>query len=497
MKKHKITILPELRSADVPAGITLLAALDSMGIAVDSPCGGRGICGKCLIKTSGSHTSGELLACRCIVEDDITLSLPKNKAGKITFAAGAKKTEDPLAFAIDIGTTAVEISALSLSSGKNLASASFMNPQRHYGYDVISRIAAAKKPELRGQMTNSIRTAVMAAIDEILEGSGTSPALVKQIVIAGNTAMTCLFAGLDISPLGVYPYSVPQTDFEQMRAKDLGLELPNAALLLLPSASAYIGGDITGALALIDSMNIKERVFFADIGTNGEMFLKDGKNISALSCAMGPALEGMNISMGMTASEGAVIHAALHGAALLAETAGSAAPVGFAGTGIIDIIALLLKSGIIGKDGAFNTNHPVKFSNAGFTQNGFTLAGKLTVKQEDIRTIQLSKAAFRSSSAILLSEAGVEPEDVELLVIAGSLGANLNIGNFKTLGFLPPFVNAKNLLTGNTSLAAALRCCVEPDFYSRIIELRDSMRVIETADYAGFDELFIKSLDFI
>jgi len=496
MPNYKLTVLPAARTITVPEGLTAINALDEMGITIDSPCGGRGICGKCLVKAGEpSSQSAEVLACRYVIRGDVTLEVPARNIVKINVAPFIKD-ETRFAFAVDIGTTSVEISMVGLDSGKSVTQTSFMNPQRRYGYDVISRIAAAKDPDIRARMTNSIRLSVMDSIDTILKKTGTPRSAITRVAVSGNTVMAYLFAGLDVSPLGVYPYKLEYTDFEEIDALQAEFDLPAASIFLTPPISAFIGGDITGALALINYMGVKERVFFADIGTNGEMFLKDGKTILAVSCAMGPALEGMNISTGMTASEGAVIHAALHANTLLLETVGGYEPVGFAGTGTVDIIALLLKSGLIRKDGAFNNDSALSFNNAELAANSFTIGDKLALNQNDVRNIQLAKAACLSGASILLREAALTPDKIELLIIAGSLGANLNITNFKTLGFLPPFLKAKNLVTGNSSLAAAERCGLEPSFCDDIKRVKDMVRVVEPATVPAFNEIFLKSLEF-
>ena len=492
----KLTVFPAARTITVPQGLTVINALDEMGISIDSPCGGRGICGKCLVKASApSGRPAEVLACRCIIQNDLILELSLKNTARINIAPPIEN-ETRFAFAVDIGTTNVEISMVGLDSGKSITQAFFMNPQRRYGYDIISRIAAAKDLSIRVQMTNSIRLSIMDSIDTILKKTNIPHSTVERVTISGNTVMTYLFAGLDVAPLGVYPYKLEHADFEEMTASQAGLDLPKASIFLTPPVSAFIGGDITGALTLVNYMAVKEDVFFADIGTNGEMFLKNGNNILAASCAMGPALEGMNISMGMTASEGAIAHAALHADTILIETIGGSEPAGFAGTGIIDIIALLLKSGLIRKDGAFNNTAALNFSNAGLSANGFAIGSNLVLNQNDIRNIQLAKAACLSGALIILREAALTPDEIGLLIVAGSLGANLNIANFKTLGFLPAFSKAKNLITGNTSLAAATRSCLDPTFRDEIKRLKSMVRVIEPASVPDFNEIFLKSSEF-
>jgi uncharacterized 2Fe-2S/4Fe-4S cluster protein (DUF4445 family) len=309
---------------------------------------------------------------------------------------------------------------------------------------------------------------------------------------------------LDVSPLGSYPYNIPQHIFEPLAAEAVGLHLPSAPVFLLPVVSAYIGGDIAGALALADLMYPGVNMFFVDIGTNGEMFLKDSSGtVHAVSCAMGPALEGMNISMGMTASSGAVTHAGIENGAqkpqiCLQILGAHEKPAGFAGTGIIDMIAIMLQSGIIRKDGAFSKDEGAVFGNAALADDGFCIDDKLVITQKDVRAIQLAKAACLAGAAILLEEAAVAAQDVELAVIAGSLGSNLNVQNFEALGFLPRFGNAKVLLPGNTSLAAAQRCCFDTDFYSKIAKLcgSESVRVIDAASHPRFNDLFMEAISF-
>ena len=490
MKQNcKIMILPDGRFESFPEGTILLNALNSMGIALASPCGGKGICGKCSVEISGETN----LACRTNVTDDISINLIiDNNVINSSFT----KTTSAVSCAIDIGTTTIEISLLDLYSKKQTAYASIMNPQRRYGYDVISTIAAARDPQVRKNMTSSLRASIAHTINSLLSKTGASK--VHEIYVSGNTTMSYLFAGLDLSPLAGYPYALPQQVFEPIDASSAGFDITgNTKIFILPVISAFIGGDIAGAIVLTESMDISDNIFFVDIGTNGEMFLKTGSgDILALSCAMGPALEGMNISMGMTASAGAVVHVNIKDNALETVVMNNDTAKGFAGTGIIDLVAIMLKNQIIHESGAFNADINTPFSNAALSAEGLKLNNGLILTQKDIRAIQLAKGACRSGAAILLKEAGFATEDIKFSVIAGSLGNNLNTGNFATLGFLPPFTNAQSMNLGNTSLATAEKCCLDPKFYDRILEVCKNVKVIDAANHPYFTDCFMSFLDF-
>ncbi len=499
MNDCAVRIEPGQKTLRAPAGSLLSDILESGGYQVKSPCGGRGICGKCLVRVQGvlsSRTASEMefchgdeerLACQVRVEGDAEVHLPESGEKRHPLPhVGA--SNGPFAFAVDLGTTTIQISMVDMGSRRSIPVSVFLNPQRRYGHDIISRISASADPLTRRSLVEGLRRSVAASIEEAMRRAGITADRVSAIVLAGNTAMSYFYAGLDVLPLGSHPYSLGLRDFPPSPASILGLDfLGDVPASILPVASAFIGGDITGGLALLDVMNLKENLFFMDLGTNGEMFLRaDGETIFAASCAMGPALEGMNISRGMTAETGAVTHINIGEGGYELEVLGGGEPLGISGTGIIDALAILLRQNILRKNGSFTASSP----------GGFSFHRRISVSQKDVRNIQLARGASLAAASLLLREARFDAGRVRQAAIAGALGLNLNMENFISLSFLPAFPGAAFNSMGNTSLAAAERACLDPGFIERAAMLRERIQVIELSALDDFNDVFMKSLDF-
>jgi uncharacterized 2Fe-2S/4Fe-4S cluster protein (DUF4445 family) len=497
---------------------TLLAdALMDMGLAVRSPCGGKGICGKCMVKVTGdlsgqSHFEakalknrpGMRLACQAVIEGDVEVFMDETSEPVQQPCPGLPK-ESRYGLACDIGTTTVRISLVDLESRNTFPMDSFLNPQRRFGHDVISRIAACSDPAKEIRQTDLIRSSVFNAMLRFLEACGMHADCCELMVFSGNTTMLSLFFSLDVVPLGRYPYEVKTRDFTGFTPADMGaIAFPGARILALPVLSAFIGGDLMGGLTLCRESGIEKNAFFIDLGTNGELFVMNGnKDLFATSCAMGPALESMNIAWGMTAEDGAIT-AVDDGPAggLTFSVMGNGEPAGISGTALVDLTAILLRRGIIRHDGAFcedfkpsDLPSPLALDKIE-GMKALRLQGDIRFTQRDIRNLQLAKAAGLAASRILLKESGMDALAIEQVLIAGAFGEHLNLENFKTLGFLPDFPNASWQFLGNTSMKAAETACMDDMFMNKASCLRDQVREVELSLRPGFEDEFIRCTAF-
>jgi uncharacterized 2Fe-2S/4Fe-4S cluster protein (DUF4445 family) len=266
----------------------------------------------------------------------------------------------------------------------------------------------------------------------------------------------------------------------------------------LPVLSAFLGGDLIGGLTLCHESGIEKNALFIDIGTNGELFVmnKNG-NLFATSCAMGPALEGMNIAWGMTAEDGAITAVENGPEGLIFSIMGNGEPVGISGTALVDLTAILLRRGIIRPNGAFYRNiknsdlpYPLAFDEIDGIK-ALRIHNDIRFTQKDIRNIQLAKAASLTASRILLKESGIDEEAIQQVLIAGAFGEHLNLNNFKALGFLPNFSNAVWRFLGNTSLKAAEMTCKNATFMNKASLLRNNVHEVNLALRSGFQDEFI------
>lgn len=511
MKKIIVTLLPSGEKAAVSPGTSLLSVLEDRGIVIPAPCGGRGVCGKCRVRASGGLSARSERELKLVPEDDMRLACSARVEGEAAVYAGEQEkvldigrlhTElrGPLLAAVDLGTTMVHVSLGTVEDGFSEVAA-FLNPQRRFGHDVISRIAAASDPETWLSLIRLLRDEILAVLGLICRTNSISCDDIMHLSFSGNTTMTYALLGRDITPLGRSPYRTEFRDFDLLTGRDLGWSDMKAEVRLLPVCSAFLGGDLVGGLAYLDRLGFRQGAFFFDMGTNGEMFYRDSHDrIYAASCAMGPALEGMNIACGMTADTGAVDHVSLRNDTVHYTTIGNARPVGICGTGLIDIIALMLKNGALSPQGAFDraylsgekTLDGVEFS----PERGAVLSELVHVTQKDIRSVQLARGASLASAQMLLERAGATAGDVQNVVIAGSFGQHLDLDNFRALKFLPDFKSAHWHFLGNTSLKAAELYGHDREFREKAKKLRDRITVIELSEDPAFNDRFIEALDF-
>jgi len=511
-----LKLIPSGKTGQFRTGTLVLDALLELGIRVKSPCGGKGICGKCRTRINGSlspktpieekalkNEEGMRLACQTFLEGNAEAHIEETSAAE-------RKTYPPInrnesyAVAVDVGTTSIQIDLLGLTRGMIFHLESFLNPQRRFGHDIISRIAAANDPENHRTMTRNIRQAIFGTIQRELEAMGLPFRRIEKIVFSGNTTMIYLLFGLDVSPLGRYPFQATTLDFLNFSSRDFHADLfPEARIFALPSASAFLGGDFMGGLTLCRENGFIENTFFMDLGTNGELYIQNGSgSVHAASCAMGPALEGMNMSCGMTADTGAITHAWIDGENLEYEMIGNGSPSGLTGTAMIDLVACFLKLGLIQKNGAFSPDlkerklpGPARYAEDPKNRR-ILLWNDIAVTQADIRNLQLAKGAGLAASRLLLRAAGCKAEDIRHVLIAGALGSHLAPDNFRRLGFIPEFPQAAFHDLGNTSLQAAGRAGMQDEFLRKAIHLRDYVNELNLAVHPEFGREFISAMNF-
>ena len=517
MKAYTLTLLPDAKRVTISEDTLMADALEDAGVSLPMPCGGKGICGKCKVKVEGQLSEktdietkvlhdqpGYRLACQTRIIGNTRVYVQKKIPATIESCPSLDVHAD-YSLAVDIGTTTIQVALVDPLHQKSYLLDSFFNPQRRYGHDVISRIAAAHEPHVFQDLIKVIRTRIYASIVGMLKAVNLSPQRIRQFIISGNTTMLHLFFGLDVTSMGIYPYQAQRLDFHGFKPEDIDCHdiFPNAQVLALPPASAFLGSDLVGGLALCHTEGFCRNTFFIDMGTNGEMFLINSSGqIAAASCAMGPALEGMNISCGMTADSGAIIHIRLNQDILEYEMIPNGPPVGITGTALIDLLSVLLETGHLSAGGSFhrqiesiNLPSPMRYENTAKGKQ-IKLWGSVTLTQTDVRNVQLAKGASLAAANILLREVGCLPGDIEHVIVAGAFGQNIEPGNFRRLKFIPDFSSAQYHFLGNTSLKAAERACFDEDFMKKLYLLRDRVQEVDLARHSDFEKEFIAALNF-
>ncbi len=403
-----------------------------------------------------------------------------------------------LGAAVDVGTTSLSLFLFDLESGQLVGRSSGLNPQTAYGGDVITRIGYCKQ-DPNGLST--LRSAVIHKLGEMIDealGSDRTREHVYLMIVAGNTTMLHILAGVQPISLALAPFRPTFLQSLVLTGAQSDLPInPAGRCILLPGVAAYIGADIVAGLAAIDFRSRGRVTLFIDMGTNGEIVLIQGPDrVIAASCALGPALEGMNISCGCRAIPGAVDSFALDDdLAPRFTTIGGLPPVGICGSGLIDVVASLAAPGLILPGGAFNSKADKRLKGR---MNGdrYHLTDNVFLSQHDIRQVQLAKGALTAGILVVLEEAGLTSLDVEEIIVAGAFGYHLNPQNLKRIGLLPPDYEGIISFVGNSSLTGASLALINEQMMKEIEQIPAAVEVLELSSHPEFSRLFIASLSF-
>lgn len=402
-----------------------------------------------------------------------------------------------LGVAVDIGTTGLSAYLINLTSGETLLKKSCLNPQTEFGGDVLSRISYCQE---NPQGPDRLQEAILHKVNElVLELTATRERAerVYQIVIAGNTTMLHFVLGIYPASLARAPYRPIFLEQVNLNAKEIGMQInPAGLVVLLPSASGYVGADILAGLAATAFVKIDHPAVFLDIGTNGEIVANLGGRLLATSAAAGPALEGMNISCGCRAEEGAIDTFFIDdNYELKFTTISDAKPKGICGSGLIDITASLVKRKIVLASGRFNPKLDPRIE-ARIRDKKFYLTEEIYISQSDLRQIQLAKGAIAAGVSILLEETGLPLESLEEAVIAGAFGYHINPDSIREIGLLPKGFRGKITFVGNSSVEGARLALLNKNVLKEINELKRKLEVLELSTDPRFQDYFVKALGF-
>lgn len=411
--------------------------------------------------------------------------------------------------AVDIGTTTVVVSLVNLVTGEELAACTMINPQKNHGLDVLSRIQHMREqPGGLGELSAMVRECIDTLIGEACADARVDRRNIYEITVAANSTMMQFFLGVDPSAIGKSPYVPAFTRGVNVAARDLGIAIsPFGSVYCLPSVSAYIGADIVAGILSAELAGKDERALFIDIGTNGEIAFSSKEKICACSCAAGPALEGMNISCGMRAADGAIEKVFINGDVEI-RTIGGKAAVGLCGSGVIDAVGELIKAGVVEPSGRFvklmpgdappwahrlqNGNGPASFVlSAGKNGNG-----PIAITQKDIRQVQLAKGAILSGILALLSNLGIGLHEIDRVYIAGAFGFHVRMESLARMGVLPHELLDRVTLIGNSSKSGAILCLLSKEKRDEAARIARKIDYTELSCFPDYDKLFTKCLSF-
>ncbi len=548
--------------ASVPEGTSIMDAANMAGEEMESPCNRTGVCGKCRVRLSPEsmgrvvipgdsrlpeklRATGHVLACETFIHGDIEVEPAARASGEALrvlehgvsatgeLAPAVHKRYYPdrgltaimaedlqlgteegdtsgkvYGVVVDIGTTSLVASLVDLLTGQELSCVSRLNPQARLAQDVLSRISFASNENGLQEMWTLAAKAINEMLEEVCSRAAVSTDHVYEIMYCGNTCMLHLGAGVSPASLGKYPYTPVLRGNQYLTAPAAGLKAaPLARVYLPPIISTYVGADITAGILGVRLYDQPGVCLLVDIGTNGEMALSFDGKLRATSTAAGPAFEGMNISCGMRAGNGAVERVTFGDDGNIVHSVigqgDGATPSGLCGSGLLDLSSELVRTGLVQKNGRFvdpgNGSSGLPFTERLIRRDGraaFELTPDVYLTQKDVRQVQLAKGAVRSGIDIMLERSELKPEDVDRVLIAGAFGYHLSPESLLTLGLLPPAFAGKIEFVGNTSKTGGHMLLTHAPSRKALTALMADVDVVELAEYENFDRVFAKSMGF-
>lgn len=513
-------------------------------------------------------TRQQVLACQTEYEEGMTIILPDQYSendmaivdtvinpatvsGKMTENAqeACDNGKEELATACDIGTTTVACHLLSLKTGRALATTAYPNIQRSYGADVISRIEAAKSDKLE-EMRAAITGQIQQMINECLSRCGRENGRIRKLVIAGNTVMCHLFTGLSPESIGRAPF-MPQEYFgHNYKGGELGFANVDD-IYIMPAVSGYVGGDITADMLYIDMYKTtaciqntgvsksdttgqdiltanelqqnrlehdkqdtgklvqrEKEMLILDIGTNGEMVLGKSNDYTCCATAAGPAFEGAEIELGMSAVSGAISRVWIENDQIQVEVIGAdrekgqtATAKGICGSGLIDALYVFLSLGLIDETGRIKTHRQVPYKYHRYLGDDeeendcIFLTDEVYITQDDIRKLQLAKGAVAAGIAVLMQARGLKCDDIGQVYIAGGFGSVLDKHSAAGIGMIPAELVDRTVAIGNAAAGGAMIAAINPNAEKRLDEIAKSMKYIELSSDKNFSDEYIRQMN--
>lgn len=464
------------------SGESLYTVLSANGVPFAAPCGGNGRCGKCRVRVSGNihaDADGTCLACKTLVEGDCAVYIGEKDATVLTSgqkAAYETDGEEKLVLAVDIGTTTIAAYLMDGKIGTELGHFSSLNPQRVHGADVISRLEYANKSKENALlMCREIDDCITDGLKKLLNGSGKDVSDVERTYV-GNTVMMHIAAGYDAESLAKAPFVPFYTNAHRRKLNENVIRFGGCI-------SGYVGADTVAASLACDIDKTEKTTLLIDIGTNGEIVLKHDGRMFCCSCAAGPAFEGAHIACGSGAVTGAIDHVfrkedGTYGYSVI----GNVEPVSLCGSALVDAVALIVEDELI--------------SPSGRMKERVYISKNVYIDPADIREVQLAKAAIAAGIEILLTNAGIEAEDVEEVLIAGGFGNYIRVSSACTIGMLPKAFEPRVRTVGNAAGDGAKQQALCKNCRTRADYLRGSIKYIELSAQEDFEDIFTEKLLF-
>ena len=548
-----ITFSETGRHIEVPDGGVLFEILNQYGLNIPSDCGGKGQCGKCVVRIvtgnipppsdeemqllerhqsrisgtdprvlgaekhpvsenrSASGGKAGRLACRVVVKNDITIStphidiIPNKTITDVSSKTRLSSLHGRIGCAVDVGTTTVGMYLVDVQNGRLIAQRSFINPQVRYGYDVMTRMQKGADPAVRRELQNLLKSRIINELLSMCEGAGVDFTALSKLYFVGNTVMGHFLSGADFSTLARIPFRSPLEGMGHIPLAEIFSELPpGCEAVFISIAGGFIGSDVAAGIAGAELYTKKQAWLYIDFGTNGEIVLGVAGRITAAAAAAGPAFEGAHLTSGTIAVPGAIFNVSYRNGEFSVETIGGLPPAGLCGSGAISLLHTLVKNGIVSASGRFDTQfkgiRKRKYDEIVIAVRPDRI--EIVFTQEDIREIQLAKAAIAAGIVFLLSAGGrsasggnerrVKSSDIDAVYITGSFGVKIDAEDLLSLGIIPEIPPERIQFIDNAAGRGAIQMICDDKLYAVLETIASHIDVVNLGEMPGFQERFIK-----
>ena len=518
------------------AGKSVFDYADALSVRVPTSCGRTGECHECIVEirrgmdalTPLTDAEGFLrgayrLACQAHIVDaaaDVEFAVLRRQPRILTQSTRRDVTPDPLTrrigdgvffgderiddyrgqicgAAVDVGTTTVALNLLDLETGAILGTASFENPQRFGGSDIMHRISY-DGGEFAGELRQVMLSALNFEIGDMCRRLGFHRRRIYEVVIVGNATMRDIFFGLDVQPIGERPYkSVTELDMLagkrqttalNVKARDIGLRVfPAANVYGGPLIGSHVGADVAADLLAIAMDEQDDVSLLVDVGTNTEVVVGNRHRLMAASCPAGPAFEGGQVRYGMPGYDGAVESVSLTADGVAYKTIGGAPPEGICGSGLVDLLAELRRCEMMNELGAFRN---------GDSEFRFAPDAGLSLSRADISALAQAKSANYSGQYIALRKYGVPVERVSKMYLAGGFANYIDAANAVSIGFVANMPIERIVKVGNASLEGATIMLLSGELRRRMERMARGVEHIELETTPDFFDIFVEGCMF-
>lgn len=508
-------------------GLSIREILEPTDYRVRSACRGIGACGLCRVRiisgwvtepTLGEQlhlqpdqlAGGVRLACQVRPEGDLCIEIlsPALRSDWKATPAGIFQrlvhghpayeralpadVRRPCGVAVDVGTTNLCLSVFDLADGSWLADRWGRNPQADFGADVLTRLlAAAQSPDVAHEMSRRVVEAIHDALLDVGSREGIDLRRVVDVKLVGNTAMLALLSGKNHELLLQPAQWAAPVDCTPVNpaawAADWGIH-PRAMVEVIAPLAGFVGSDLLAGLLAVRLAGDRAPALFIDFGTNTEIALWDGRVLWVTAAAGGPAFESSGIRHGIPAETGAVYRVVCEGEdpdRFDYRIIGDDRAKGICGSGLVDLIACLRKSGKLSAMGRFKGGEAFDFVAGG---------KRMALAKKDIDLLQRAKAALGAGVRMLCGEAGLHLGDLRRVCVAGVFGRYLDVPNAQAIGLLPRVAPERVELVGNTALVGCGEVLLSVAAAEYLERLRGASRFVNLARYSDFEDAFLESL---